>query len=104
MKTLTSDALQKLMDAGTVIEQDAFGPKVVLLAETPFLPYDPIVDCLANDPTANCDASASVVVWHLAAPDGADHDRRTGRALRLTAAAFGINLRKNQIMKRQKRF
>ena len=35
--------------------------KVVLLAETPFLPYDP-VDCLADDDIANCDPSTTRVV------------------------------------------
>ena len=35
--------------------------EVVLLAETPFFPFDP-VDCLADPDIANCDPSTSIVV------------------------------------------
>ncbi len=37
MKTLTSRELQKLVDAGNVIEKDAYGPKVVILAPDRYL-------------------------------------------------------------------
>jgi hypothetical protein len=35
---------------------------VVLLAETPFLPYDPVDDCLAVEDATKCDPPRSVVV------------------------------------------
>ena len=83
----------ELWDAGRVIEsQDATtywreqlteylqaigrsADAVVLLAETPFLTYDP-VDCLADDDIASCDPPRSVVVD----ADYADLERRAASA------------------------
>jgi hypothetical protein len=45
---------------------------VVLLAETPFLPYDPVSDCLSTEDAAKCDPPTAVVVD----ADYADLERR----------------------------
>jgi peptidoglycan/LPS O-acetylase OafA/YrhL len=50
---------EKLTEYLTTLRRPA--SEVVLLAETPFLPYDP-VDCLADDDIASCDPPTSVVV------------------------------------------
>ena len=61
----TSEAMgywqQQLTELLTTLDENA--GRVVLLAETPYLNFDP-VDCLADDHIDNCDPPASVVIDH----------------------------------------